>query len=68
MTVKMESFSELWPFNNLLTALCISLFNLDVLKLKKVGTGFSFTNNDAGYATNETQVANDLYRFKVSTY
>lgn len=26
-----------------------------------VGTGFSFTNDDKGYATNETQVADDLY-------
>merc|ERR1719244_246699 len=27
------------------------------------GTGFSFTENDAGYATNQTDVANDLYNF-----
>ncbi|XP_006824615.1 putative serine carboxypeptidase CPVL [Saccoglossus kowalevskii] len=26
-----------------------------------VGTGFSFTDNDSGYARNETDVANDLY-------
>ncbi|XP_054156696.1 probable serine carboxypeptidase CPVL [Oppia nitens] len=26
-----------------------------------VGTGFSFTHNDLGYATNETDVARDLY-------
>lgn len=26
-----------------------------------VGTGFSFTKNDAGYATNQEMVADDLY-------
>ena len=28
----------------------------------QVGTGFSFTKDDAGYATNEVDVARDLYR------
>jgi len=27
-----------------------------------VGTGFSFTDQDAGYATNEVDVGRDLYR------
>ena len=28
-----------------------------------VGTGFSFTDQDAGYATNEVDVGRDLYRY-----
>ena len=28
-----------------------------------VGTGFSFTDQDAGYATNEADVGRDLYRY-----
>lgn len=29
----------------------------------QVGTGFSFTDKDEGYARNEVDVARDLYRF-----
>lgn len=29
----------------------------------KVGTGFSFTDKDMGYATNEVDVGRDLYRY-----
>ena len=29
----------------------------------QVGTGFSFTKDDAGFATNEVDVARDLYRY-----
>lgn len=29
----------------------------------QVGTGYSFTNDDRGYATNEDDVAENLYRF-----
>ena len=34
-----------------------------VVKCVQVGTGFSFTKDDAGYATNEVDVARDLYRY-----
>ena len=34
----------------------------------KVGTGFSFTKADAGYATNEVDVGRDLYRYSVVIY
>ena len=32
-----------------------------MLSLQQVGTGFSFTNDTAGYSTNETEVATNLY-------
>lgn len=30
-----------------------------------VGTGFSFTDDDRGYATNEVDVGRDLYRYDI---
>lgn len=30
----------------------------------QVGTGFSFTNEDEGYSRNESDVANNLYRYQ----
>ena len=33
-----------------------------------MGTGFSFTDSDAGYATNETDVAVNLYRYPLPLY
>lgn len=33
-----------------------------------VGTGFSFTNNEAGYAKNQDDVARDLYEFMSQFY
>ena len=34
----------------------------------QVGTGFSFTNNDAGYATTEIDVAANLYKALVQFF
>ena len=33
-----------------------------------VGTGFSFTGNDAGYANNNEELASDLYEFMIQFY
>ncbi len=40
--------------------MCINSQSFVSFNLFQVGTGFSFTSNDAGYVTNETTVGNDL--------
>ena len=41
------------------TSLCTQLLCI----LTQVGTGFSFTDSDKGYSTNEDQVADNLYEY-----
>ena len=56
------------PFVNYKSLLIIRVINLcsfcnnSLFKYAKVGTGFSFTDKDAGYARNETDVARDLLK------
>ena len=39
-----------------------TFFPIEFDWLFQTGTGFSFTDNDAGYAKYETDVARDLYK------
>ena len=63
-------------------SLIIQLVSIKIYKLKKInknlkylinqlnfkGTGFSFTDKDACYARNQTQVSNDLFQLLIQFF